>query len=177
MNAPVTISKASVEHTQPLVDLIQSAYRGDTSRQGWTSEADLIDGPRIMFEEMKATILDSDEYVLLAHDRDGRLIGCAAVAKESESTCSFGKFAVSPVLQGAGTGRALLEASEDIARTHFGAKRMVLTVIEGRSELEAYYERRGYARTANVVKLADVFQGEIISRGMDLILNEFAKPL
>jgi N-acetylglutamate synthase-like GNAT family acetyltransferase len=177
MSAKLTISHATVNQTGALVELIQSAYRGEESLQGWTSEANLIDGPRITFDEMEATLMSPDDYVLVAHNYDDRLIGCAAVTRETEGVCSFGKFAVSPLFQGVGAGKQLLDAAEAIATSHFGAAKMVLTVIDGRSELEAFYERRGYVRTNNSVKMKDIFQGDIISRGLDLVLNEFMKPL
>lgn len=178
MSAHLKIMRADIGQTNTLVALMESAYRGDDSLKGWTSEAHLIDGQRITPDEMRKTILDPDTYLLVALDEaKGVIIGCAAVSKEDEVTCSFGKFAVSPLLQGVGTGKLLLGAGEEIARTHFGARRMVMTVIDGRTELEAYYERRGYKRTGEFVRMADIFHGEVGTRGMDLILNEFAKPL
>jgi GNAT superfamily N-acetyltransferase len=178
MTANLKISRADIGQTDTLVALMESAYRGDDSLKGWTSEAHLIDGQRITHEEMRKTILDPETYLLVAIDETkDMIIGCAAVSKEDEGTCSFGKFAVSPTLQGGGTGKLLLNAGEDIARAYFGASRMVMTVIDGRTELEAYYERRGYTRTGAFVRMADIFHGEVGTRGMDLVLNEFAKPL
>jgi predicted GNAT family N-acyltransferase len=177
MNNPLLISRANLSQVDALVALIQSAYRGDESLKGWTTETHLIDGPRITAQEMADAINDPEIYVLVGHDQNQRLIGCAAVAHEGEGTCSFGKFAVSPHLQGGGTGKLILAAGEDIARTHFRADRMVMTVIDGRTELEAFYRRRGYVLTGKKVAMSDIFQGEIVTRGLDLILNEYAKPL
>jgi GNAT superfamily N-acetyltransferase len=55
-------------------------------------------------------------------------------------------FAVRPLTQGSGIGKALQSAAEEYARTA-GATTMELCVIDRRAELIAWYERRGYVRT------------------------------
>ena len=37
---------ATVQDAPEIAILVNSAYRGDSSRQGWTTEADLLDGTR-----------------------------------------------------------------------------------------------------------------------------------
>jgi GNAT superfamily N-acetyltransferase len=170
------IVRATADMVEQLVALMESAYRGDASRKGWTSEADLIDGARTNVAEMSAAISDPDTYVIVAVNDSGQLIGCAAITREAES-CIFGKFAVDPGLQGAGTGKLLLNAAERAAVDHFGIKTMTMTVINGRTELEAYYERRGYVRTGNIVYMADIHTGDDMTIGQDLVLNEYAKQL
>jgi GNAT superfamily N-acetyltransferase len=172
----LNIVRATADMVDDLVTLMQNAYRGDASRKGWTSEADLIDGTRTNVAEMSAAISDPDTYVIAALNDAGQLIGCAAITREANS-CNFGKFAVDPSLQGVGTGKLLLNAAEKAAVVHFGMKTMTMTVISGRTELEAFYERRGYARTGNVVYMADIHTGNDHTIGHDLVLNEYAKQL
>ncbi len=128
-----------------LVALVTSAYRGDASRQGWTTEADLLDGERISPEVLAADIARPRSRILLAVDGD-EILACAHVAEE-DGTGYFGMFAVSPALQGAGLGKVVIAEAERLARDAWGLPSMRMTVIDVRDELIAFYERRGYRRT------------------------------
>ena len=113
VTAPLTIRVAEAADVDSLLALVHSAYRGPSGREGWTSEADLIDGPRTTRALLAADVADPSITVLVAGD----LLGCAAVTHEAgASTASFGLFAVRPGLQGGGVGSALLAAAEDHAR-------------------------------------------------------------
>ncbi|PWB97740.1 GNAT family N-acetyltransferase [Salinibacterium hongtaonis] len=129
-----------------IVELVTSAYRGDESREGWTTEADLIDGQRIDPLVLARDIRRPNSLVLLAHD-GGELVGCAHVAKADDATGYFGMFAVRPGGQGVGLGKRILQYAEDLAADAWGITSMELTVIEPRLELIDFYVRRGYART------------------------------
>jgi GNAT superfamily N-acetyltransferase len=170
------IEPASTDQVSEIVALMESAYRGDASRKGWTSEADLIDGARTSVPEMLAALSDTATYTLVAKTDGDVLVGCASIAFNGQS-CIFGKFAVDPNQQAGGIGKLLLEAAEKAAVQRFGAHTMTMTVIDGRKELEAYYERRGYARTGNKVYMADIHTGDDMTIGHDLVLNEYAKSL
>ena len=128
-----------------VVALVESAYRGDVSRAGWTTEADLLDGRRTDVEAV-AAIVAGPSVLLLAEDTDGALVGCCQL-EPKEAACYFGLFAVDPHRQGGGIGDQLLTAAEAAARERFGAPVMEMTVIAQRTELIAWYERRGYAPT------------------------------
>lgn len=128
-----------------IVALVTSAYRGEASRAGWTTEADLLDGNRIDPDVLRADIARARSRVLLA-SHGGELVGCAHVAVE-DGAGYFGMFAVRPVLQAGGLGKAILAEAERIARDEWGQATMRMTVIDLREELIAWYERRGYRRT------------------------------
>ena len=128
-----------------LVPLVTSAYRGDASRQGWTTEADILDGNRIVPEVLLADIQRPRSQILIA-ERAGDMLACAHVCDEA-GVGYFGMFAVKPSLQGAGLGRQVLAEAERIAREHWRLPLMRMTVIDLREELIAWYERRGYRRT------------------------------
>jgi ribosomal protein S18 acetylase RimI-like enzyme len=130
---------------EAIVALVESAYRGDGSRVGWTTEADLLDGRRTGADDVLASIARPRSQVLLA-EREGRLLACAHVAVEDEAGY-FGMFSVVPGLQRAGIGRQVLAEAERIVRQDYGQAVMRMTVIDVREELIAYYERRGYRRT------------------------------
>ena len=128
-----------------LVALVTSAYRGESSRAGWTTEADLLDGNRIAPEVLRADIERDRSRVLLAF-RDGVLLGCAHVAIENGAGY-FGMFAVDPLLQAGGIGKAILAEAERVVRDEWRLPMMRMTVIDLREDLIAWYERRGYTRT------------------------------
>ncbi|MGW6292870.1 GNAT family N-acetyltransferase [Streptomyces sp. NPDC055058] len=143
--APLTYRDATDADVDELVALIESAYRGDASRAGWTTEADLLDGQRTDPQGVLEVIRTPDSR-LLTVERDGRMVACCQLERRGEQAY-FGMFAVSPALQGGGLGRAVIEEAERQVRESWGAREMHMTVITAREELIAWYERRGYRRT------------------------------
>lgn len=142
---PLAFRAATPADVDAIVALVESAYRGDASRAGWTTEADLLDGRRTNADDVLASITRPSSQVLLAF-RGDQLLACAHVAVE-DGAGYFGMFSVRPTLQGAGLGRAVLAEAERIAREHYGMRMMRMTVIDVRDELIGWYERRGYRRT------------------------------
>lgn len=175
----LTIRLAMPTDRDAIVSLMQRAYRGEESRQGWTSEADLIDGERITPEAVDGVLQSPHHRLLIAKNGEGQLIGCADIehVRGTVDTCIFGKFAVEPTLQGGGVGKLLLQAAEGEARRSFSATRMTMTVIQGRQALIAFYERRGYVATGKSISMAEIHTDPTMTRGHDLILLEFAKDL
>ena len=141
----LTFRPATLTDIPALIALVTSAYRGDTSKQGWTTEADLLDGQRIDAEALRHDIERTDSRILLALE-NGEVLACAHVAIE-DGTGYFGMFAVSPDQQGSGVGKRMMAEAERLAREDWGLPGMRMTVIDIRDELIAFYERRGYART------------------------------
>jgi ribosomal protein S18 acetylase RimI-like enzyme len=141
----LTFRDATAADIPALVDLVTSAYRGDVSRQGWTTEADMLDGNRIDPEVLRADIERARSRVLVA-ERDGVLLACGHVCEE-DGAGYFGMFSVRPDLQGGGVGKQLLAEAERVARDDWRLPAMRMTVIDIRDELIAFYERRGYRRT------------------------------
>lgn len=129
--------------------LIESAYRGESAKRGWTHEADLLGGQRTDPQALAAIIADPEQTLLLAEE-DGALAGCVLVIDKGERAGArigyLGLLTVSPDLQGGGLGRRLIEAAEAEARS-FGATMMEMTVIKSRGELVDWYLRRGYHNT------------------------------
>ncbi|MBZ4322064.1 GNAT family N-acetyltransferase [Streptomyces huiliensis] len=146
------IRAATAADVPVLVPLIESAYRGDASRVGWTTEADLLGGQRTDEDGVAAVVTAEGSWVLLAEE-PGDPAGpsaCCHIEHRGEHAY-FGMFAVRPALQGAGLGRVMLTEAERVARTEWGAREMHMTVIRQRDELIAWYERRGYRRTGKMV--------------------------
>jgi ribosomal protein S18 acetylase RimI-like enzyme len=129
-----------------LVGLIDSAYRGEASQEGWTSEAHLLDGQRTDAEAVRAVVRGPGSAVLVA-EAGGLLAGCCQLERRPAAEVYFGMFSVQPGRQGQGWGAEILAEAERLARDDWGARTMVLTVLAQRGELIAWYERRGYRRT------------------------------
>ncbi|WP_028649613.1 GNAT family N-acetyltransferase [Nocardiopsis sp. CNT312] len=128
-----------------LVGLVNSCYRGDGSRQGWTTEAHLLDGQRVDEGGMAALLARDDTLVLVA-ESGGDLAACCELRRGAEDAY-FGMFSVRPTVQGGGLGRRVLAEAERIAAREWGCPLMRMQVLRQRAELIAWYERRGYART------------------------------
>jgi ribosomal protein S18 acetylase RimI-like enzyme len=147
--AELRFRAATPADVDAIVALTESAYRGDASRVGWTTEADLLDGQRTDAREVAELVANPDVRLLLA-ERDGWLLASCVLERLSGEHAGdgyFGMFSVRPEAQGNGTGRALLAEAERVARGEWQAKAMRMSVIDVRAELIAWYERRGYRRT------------------------------
>lgn len=126
-------------------ELVNSAYRGESSKAGWTTEAGLLGGQRTDPESLRGLLVDPSQAIWLAFEND-LLVGSVNLEKH-DGRCYLGMLAVRPTLQARGLGRRLIEHAEEFARHEWRAKSMFMTVISVRTELIEYYERRGYRRT------------------------------
>ncbi|MGP4088056.1 GNAT family N-acetyltransferase [Streptomyces sp. KR55] len=144
----LTFRDATDADVEALVALIESAYRGDSSRAGWTTEADILQGQRTDPEGVRSVIKSSDSR-LLTVERDGAVVACCQLEHRGDHAY-FGMFAVSPRLQGAGLGKVIIAEAERQARATWGVTQMHMTVISVREDLIAWYERRGYRRTGKM---------------------------
>ncbi|MEU3825600.1 GNAT family N-acetyltransferase [Streptomyces sp. SID486] len=146
--AGLTFRDAAETDVDALVALIESAYRGDSSRAGWTTEADILQGQRTDPEGVLAVIASADSR-LLTVEQDGRIVACCQLEHRGDHVY-FGMFAVSPALQGAGLGKVVMAEAERLSRDTWGVTEMRMTVISVRDDLIAWYERRGYRRTGKM---------------------------
>jgi len=145
MRPTLRFRAATLADRDAIIALVTSAYRGDSSRMGWTTEADLLDGPRIAAEVLEHDLTRPRSIVLIA-ERDGAMLACAHVG-DAGGAGSFGMFAVDPMRQGGGIGDAVLRECERIACEEWRLPVMRMNVIDLREELLAWYQRRGYRRT------------------------------
>ncbi|MEO6075690.1 MAG: GNAT family N-acetyltransferase [Dokdonella sp.] len=136
---------ATHDDINAIVALVQSAYRGDASRAGWTTEADILDGQRIDASMLQAMLANPAATFLLAA-RDGTLIACCELQHNGDAAY-FGMFSVVPTEQGSGIGKVVLAEAERMVRDEWLCSRLEMTVIDVRDALIAWYERRGYIRT------------------------------
>lgn len=151
--SPISFRKAVVEEADFLARLINSAYRGDSSKAGWTSEAHLLDGQRTDPQEVRSLIQTANSLILLCLQGD-ETIGSVLIEKQ-ESAAYLGMFVVRPDLQGNGIGKQFLRAAEQTAQQEWGVVKITMSVITLRPELIAFYQRRGYRRTGEVLPFPD----------------------
>jgi ribosomal protein S18 acetylase RimI-like enzyme len=127
-------------------DLLNNAYRGDSSKQGWTTEADLIAGNTRTDESTVQQVMEQDGSVFLIYTGDEQKItGCVNLQQHGDKIY-LGMFSVSPQLQGGGIGKQLLKAAEEYAQ-HVQCVAIYMTVISVRTELINWYKRHGYTDT------------------------------
>jgi ribosomal protein S18 acetylase RimI-like enzyme len=140
------ITKATHADIPALEALVNSAYRGEASKQGWTTEADLLEGEQRTDAAELAILMGSPQAVILTCKTDGgQLMGCVYLREEPEGLY-LGMLSVSPKSQGGGIGKKLVAAAEAHARQQ-GCAAVFMTVISVRHELIAWYRRLGYALT------------------------------
>jgi ribosomal protein S18 acetylase RimI-like enzyme len=172
----VSFRDATTADVAAIVQLVESAYRGEASRTGWTTEADLLDGQRTDAEAV-AEMLEGPASTLLLAEEAGQLVGCCRLERRPGGETYFGMFSVQPVRQGEGVGHQLLAEAERLARDEWAATAMVMTVIAQRAELIAWYERRGYRRTGETEPFPYGNERYGVPRRPDLVFAVLAKPL
>ena len=132
--------------------LVNSAYRGEASKQGWTTEAALLDGQRTDESAIAGIIADPDQCLLTARldpAETGEIVGCVQLSVQHGSGY-LGMLTVHPARQARGLGKLLILEAEAWTRQR-GCPELRMTVITLRAELLAYYERRGFRRTGRTV--------------------------
>lgn len=138
------ISKSTLQDIPSLTTLINSAYRGETSKKGWTTEAHLLAGKRTTEEELEQIILDP-KNTFLKYTENDKIIGSVLLVEKGDQLY-VGMLTVSPELQNSGIGKKMLAEAEIHAKT-VGLSTLSMTVVSVRSELIAWYKRHGYVET------------------------------
>ena len=139
------ISPAHIKDIPDLVALINSAYRGEASKKGWTTEADILGGQRTDEEDLKTIISKPGCTILKCVNEKDEIISCVRLEKHGDKLY-LGMLTVLPVLQNAGIGKRMMHASEQFAKEQ-NCKCVYMQVIKGRDELIVWYERQGYKDT------------------------------
>jgi ribosomal protein S18 acetylase RimI-like enzyme len=140
-----TIGLATCQDLPQLMALVNRAYRGESSRRGWTTEADLIAGEVRIDEVSLQQVLTSPGSIVLGYQQAETLLGCVNLQHKGDYLY-LGMFSVSPEHQNAGIGKKLLRAAEVVA-LQWGLNAIQMSVISVRHELIAWYVRNGYEDT------------------------------
>jgi ribosomal protein S18 acetylase RimI-like enzyme len=142
---PSSFTIAAAQDIPALDTLVNSAYRGDGSKKGWTTEADLLGGIRTDAYGLAKMMEEPGAVILKYTGESGKLEGCVYL-KTKGKKLYLGMLTVDPELQAKGIGKKLLQAAENYAK-QMHCDKMTMTVISVRYELIAWYERHGYAAT------------------------------
>lgn len=164
-------TQADHKHLTELSNLVNSAYRGDSSRKGWTTEADLLDGQRTDAFALKKLVDDEDSVILIAQEEESeKIYGCVHLKREGEK-CYLGMLTVAPELQNKGLGKQLLEESEAFAQ-FWDCNQIYMNVISIRKELISWYERHDYTITPekSPFPYEDVRFGIPLVQGLEFII-------
>lgn len=148
------ITQASLNDVKELNNLVNSAYRGEESKKGWTTEAEILDGIRIDEKALELLIAKPKVTILKLTNQSGKIVGTVCLEVKSHKLY-LGMFAVSPLAQGNGIGKALLIAAEHHAIEN-NCTRIIISVISSRVELINWYSRHGYASTGASIAFEDI---------------------
>ncbi|MEO6071006.1 MAG: GNAT family N-acetyltransferase [Chitinophagaceae bacterium] len=141
----VTIMPAKEKDVSEITHLVNGAYRGESSKKGWTTEADLLDGQRTDEEAIRLMLQKENSTLLVCKNELSKVVGCVCLEKQG-SAMYLGMLTVSPSLQGAGLGKFILMKAEEYA-VDKKATSIIMTVLTVRQELIDWYVRRGYKKT------------------------------
>lgn len=144
----MAIVPAGLDDISELVDLVETCYRGEDSRKGWTTEIDLIGGTRVT-PTMMHEDLEKPGVVILKYVDNGKIIGCAYTERQDDKLFT-GMLCVRPDLQAAGLGKKIMKVVEDMARD-LKLEHVSICVVSRRTELVQWYERRGFVKTGKII--------------------------
>lgn len=142
------IAQSTSADIAELTVLVNSAYRGDSSKKGWTTESHLLDGNRIDEDAIAGYLATPGIFILKHTDDKGSISGCVYLEDKGDALY-LGMLSVSPLIQATGIGRILLLEAELLA-SQLGLPVINITVISTRTELIEWYQRRGYKATGEV---------------------------
>jgi ribosomal protein S18 acetylase RimI-like enzyme len=150
----MTISTAEIKDMPEMVKLINSAYRGEESRQGWTTEAEMVAGDLRINEEHMKELMQTADTVFLKYCNNEKTIEGAVFLQKRDGKLYLGMLSVLPHLQTKGIGKRLMSASEKYARDQ-NCLAVFMRVISMRKELIAWYEKQGYNKTGEIQPFTD----------------------
>lgn len=174
--AMITFRTATIQDSEKLATLVNSAYRGSYSQQGWTTEADLLDGQRTDAASLSELISTPGNQIEVALNEQGEVVGSVHLRQEDHETLYFGMLTVEPTQQARGLGKEILSHIDRVAQAR-GLRRVRMTVIPVRTSLIEFYERRGFAATGVIEPFPAMDPKFGVPKVEGLCLKEFMKLL
>ncbi len=141
----LVLRTATTDEAEQIASHVNACYRGDSSRKGWTTEADLLEGNRTDSEEITELVEKEDSVILLCL-RDQELIASVHLHHQGDIS-ELNMLAINPTMQGRGIGKWVMAEIEQFVVRTWRTHKIKMSVITLREELIAFYERRGYRRT------------------------------
>ncbi len=145
--------KAELSDAAALSQLVNRAYRGELSRKGWTTEADILEGIRATTADIAEMVHARDQFMLMG-ERDEKILACMQCQKQSfdgQTVALFGMIAVEPTKQNLGYGKDLINAAEAITKREWSVAGYAMLVISQRTDVIDFYQRLGYEPTQTYV--------------------------
>lgn len=144
----LNIRNAKIDDVAQLVELINLAYRAQSERS-WTTEKAFVDGTRITNEQLNGDLSRSNFKLFVGENEQGLLVACIGLSFDHNSV-EIGTFAIDSSVQNLGFGKEILAYAEQyIVQNHPSVSYFLMYVLDVRSELIAYYQRRGYQITGH----------------------------
>lgn len=144
-NKDVTLKIAVETDAERISALVNSVYRGENSKKGWTTEAGFLEGIRITTEKVKEIIRRGSDIIILAYLNEV-FIGCVHLENKGNYSM-LGMLSVDVDFQDKGAGKILISKCERYTKDVYGCREIRMKVISRRIELIEYYKRRGYVLT------------------------------
>jgi predicted N-acetyltransferase YhbS len=141
----IQLSTATAADYPAVIALTNRAYRQASGQTDWKVES-LVGGQRIDLELLRDDLATPGTALLIGRDEAGEHVGHVRLDSSDTGVWYLAMLTIDPDRQDGGLGRVMLTAAEDFARAH-GAHRIRMSVIHQRSELIAWYQRRGYVLT------------------------------
>lgn len=141
---------AQVQDADAISALVNRAYRGDSSRAGWTTEADLLDGKRTTTEDVLALLNRHDAVIITGWVAETLMVTLCAEWHAEEQVAHLGMIAVEPTAQNQGYGKKMILVAEQLAVTRWGVRASQMAVVSVRETLIAFYQRLGYRATGEL---------------------------
>lgn len=142
------LREATLGDIAALVSLINRAYRPILGQEGWTHETLWVSGERIQPQALIATLSNPYRHLLVLAS-GAELMGSALITGKEDGTAYIGLLTIDPTHQARGLGKRLLQDAEQYAKCHLHAYRIIMSVVDARTELIEFYERRGYVQTGH----------------------------
>lgn len=154
MSTEYLITMAEQPDALTLTQIVNAAYRGEGNEKGWTTESHLLGGLRVDLETMQHQIADPKLNILKYVDPEGCVLGTVCLEVDGKDL-HLGMFAVDPATQGKGVGKALMKQAETFGLEN-NCSRIVISVIDTRSELIDWYIRHGYLATGGSISFEQI---------------------
>lgn len=171
----IEFTQADESHLPSIVALVNASYRGESSKKGWTTEADLLDGQRTDEKSLLECLKSPDSVILIAEDENNqdKLVGCVHLQKHGDR-CYLGMLTVSPEIQSQGIGKMLISEAEAFCQ-FWDCTHIFMTVITARTELIAWYLKLGFKDTKELQKFPYGDERFGIPKRSDLVFTTLEK--
>lgn len=170
------LRSASAMDASKIATLVNRAYRPLAHERGWTHEANLVSGQRTTEEQVLSLNCSRSSVLVLCQDTN--IVACVHVIC-GENSADIGMLATDPTHQMQGLGKQILNCAEQHALEHFGIATFKMSVLSSRSELIAFYERRGYTRTgeeSSYPALAGIGEPIVDELKVEILVKQVGSP-